>query len=74
MEARHAIGETAVMDTTLRDQIARLLAQARDITQETLGSTPPEVLAEVFRTLHLSDGDSLGADDDLNQDRPHAVH
>ncbi|MGS1116889.1 hypothetical protein [Castellaniella sp. UC4442_H9] len=74
METRHAIGETAEMDTTLKEQIARLLAQARDITQETLGSTPATVVAEVFRALHLDAGMPPETEDGVDHDPPHAVH
>lgn len=74
MEAHPVIDETATMGTTLKNQIAGLLAQARDITQETLGSTPSVVVAEVFRALHMDYGEPLEADDEIDQDSPSALH
>lgn len=62
-------GDTAAMNTT---HIAALLAQAREITRETLGETPPVVVAEVFRILYL-DADAPAIPSDVDG-APHVVH
>jgi len=54
--------------------VAALLAQARDITQETLGSTPAAVVAEVFRALHMDTGEPPEPDGDVEPDPPRALH
>lgn len=74
MDAHPVIDETATMNTALRNQIAGLLAQARDITQETLGSTPGVVVAEVFRALHMDSGQPLETDGEIDQDPHRALH
>lgn len=60
------------MDPTLKNDIAELLAQARDITQDALGTAPPVVVAEVFRQLCISL--DAGADEWSQEAAPHAVH
>lgn len=62
-------GDTASMDTT---HIAALLEQAKDITRDTLGETPPVVVAEVFRILYL-DADAPTIPSDVDG-APHVVH
>ncbi len=52
MDAGSQAGQTAGMEANTKT-MAQLLAQAHDITQETLGRVPDIVLAEVFRQLCL---------------------
>lgn len=53
MDVTSEAAETGRMDATTHEKIEALLAQARDMTQRTLGETPAAVVAEVFRQLCL---------------------
>lgn len=52
MDAHTQAGQTAGMETKIKT-VEELLAQARDITSNTLGCTPDAIVAEVFRQLCL---------------------
>ena len=52
MDARTQAGQTAGMETKTKT-VEELLAQARDISVNTLGCAPDTIVAEVFRQLCL---------------------
>ncbi|WP_417252762.1 hypothetical protein [Castellaniella sp.] len=74
MDTDRTTDETADMDTTLKNEITDLLAQARDITRDVLGEAPPAVVAEVFRQMCIGLGDAQEVNDWPAPSGPHAMH
>jgi hypothetical protein len=62
------------MDTTLKNEITDLLTQARDITREVLDEAPAAVVAEVFRQMCISLGDTQSNDEWPASPGPHTMH